>query len=130
MDRIKAELLDHVMSACQLDPWLREHPPEMEWKMYWPALDTPQDHPIVQTLEAAHRAVVDLTPSVGPPEISGWCAVCDATFLSDAGIPSVIYGPGSLLQAHTVDEWLDADELVTATMTLAVAAYRWCAGVG
>ena len=130
VDRIKAELVDRVISACQLDPWLREHPPEIEWKMYWPALDTPQDHPIVQTLEAAHRAVVDLTPSVGPSEISGWCAVCDATFLSDAGIPSVIYGPGSLLQAHMVDEWLDADELVTATMTLAVTAYRWCAGVG
>lgn len=30
------------------------------------------------------------------------------------GIPSFIYGPGELAQAHTVDEWLALDELLAA----------------
>ena len=31
---------------------------------------------------------------------------CDAAVLSAAGIPSVVFGPGDIAQAHTVDEWI------------------------
>lgn len=45
----------------------------------------------------------------------GFRATCDMCFLvHGAKIPSVILGPGSLLQAHTIDEWVSIDELVKA----------------
>jgi acetylornithine deacetylase/succinyl-diaminopimelate desuccinylase-like protein len=31
---------------------------------------------------------------------------CDAAVLSAAGIPSVVFGPGDIAQAHTADEWI------------------------
>ena len=31
--------------------------------------------------------------------------------LSIRGIPSVVFGPGDIGQAHTKDEWIDTDEL-------------------
>jgi acetylornithine deacetylase len=31
---------------------------------------------------------------------------CDASVLSHGGIPSVVFGPGDIAQAHTTDEWV------------------------
>lgn len=36
---------------------------------------------------------------------------CDAAILSAGGIPSVIFGPGDVAQAHTADEWISLSEL-------------------
>jgi len=36
---------------------------------------------------------------------------CDAAVLSAGGIPSVVFGPGDVAQAHTVDEWISLSEL-------------------
>lgn len=41
-------------------------------------------------------------------------ASCEQCFLTEAGIKTVICGPGSLLQAHTVDEYLEIGQLETA----------------
>ncbi len=35
----------------------------------------------------------------------------DAAFLDAAGVPTVVFGPGSVAQAHTADEWIALDEL-------------------
>ena len=36
---------------------------------------------------------------------------CDASVLAAAGIPSVVFGPGDIAQAHTTDEWISLAEL-------------------
>ena len=36
---------------------------------------------------------------------------CDAAILSASGIPSVVFGPGNVAQAHTADEWISLSEL-------------------
>jgi acetylornithine deacetylase/succinyl-diaminopimelate desuccinylase-like protein len=36
---------------------------------------------------------------------------CDASMLSRGGIPSVVFGPGDIAQAHTDDEWISCDSL-------------------
>jgi acetylornithine deacetylase/succinyl-diaminopimelate desuccinylase-like protein len=36
---------------------------------------------------------------------------CDAAVLSRGGIPSVVFGPGDIAQAHTADEWISLDSL-------------------
>ena len=52
--------------------------------------------------------------------------MCDAAFLNPQGIPSIVYGPGSLLVAHAIDEFVEMDELVLATKTFALATMDWC----
>jgi len=39
---------------------------------------------------------------------------CDAAVLAAGGIPSVVFGPGDIAQAHTVDEWISLAELERA----------------
>jgi acetylornithine deacetylase/succinyl-diaminopimelate desuccinylase-like protein len=36
---------------------------------------------------------------------------CDASVLSRGGIPSVVFGPGDIAQAHTPDEWISLTSL-------------------
>jgi len=43
---------------------------------------------------------------------------CDASVLAQAGIPSVVFGPGDIAQAHTADEWIDLRSLEAARARL------------
>ncbi|MGH2830265.1 MAG: M20 family metallopeptidase [Actinomycetota bacterium] len=66
-----------------------------------------EDAEIVQLARAAHQAVRGSAAA-----ISGMTGVTDAhTLQGIAKIPTIILGPGSLAQAHTVDEWVRVDDL-------------------
>ena len=39
---------------------------------------------------------------------------CDASKIAPKNIPTVVFGPGSIRQAHTNDEWIDPKELSEA----------------
>jgi acetylornithine deacetylase/succinyl-diaminopimelate desuccinylase-like protein len=43
---------------------------------------------------------------------------CDASILSRAGIPSVVFGPGDIAQAHTSNEWISVRSLEKARVIL------------
>jgi acetylornithine deacetylase/succinyl-diaminopimelate desuccinylase-like protein len=49
--------------------------------------------------------------SVGQSKPGGVVFFCDAAVLSRGGIPSVVFGPGDIAQAHTADEWISLTEL-------------------
>ena len=49
--------------------------------------------------------------SVGQTQPVGVDFFCDAAVLSAGGIPSVVFGPGDIAQAHTVDEWISLASL-------------------
>ena len=42
----------------------------------------------------------------------------DAAAIAAAGVPSIVFGPGSIDQAHTADEWLALDQLTQASEAL------------
>jgi len=48
---------------------------------------------------------------VGQSKPLGVNFFCDAAVLSAGGIPSVVFGPGDIAQAHTADEWISLAEL-------------------
>ncbi len=49
--------------------------------------------------------------SAGQTRPMGVDFFCDAAVLSEGGIPSVVFGPGDIAQAHTADEWISLDSL-------------------
>jgi acetylornithine deacetylase len=89
-----------------------------------PSFEVPQDHPLVG---AARTATVD----AGGPDlpIAGWTAACDGGYLMrDTGIPTVVLGPGSVVeQAHRPDESIEVAEVVTAARAYALCAMRMLA---
>lgn len=56
--------------------------------------------------------------SIGQKKALGVNYFCDAAVLSQAGIPSVVFGPGNIAQAHTADEWISIRQLERATQML------------
>ena len=51
----------------------------------------------------------------GRSELVGVPFGTDAAAISAAGVPTVVFGPGSIDQAHTADEFIAVDELQLAT---------------
>lgn len=56
--------------------------------------------------------------SVGQAQPAGADYFCDASVLARAKIPSVVFGPGNIAQAHTVDEWISLKSLERGTALL------------
>ena len=56
--------------------------------------------------------------SVGQPRPQGVHYFCDAALLAAGGIPSVVFGPGDIAQAHTADEWISLSQLDRARAML------------
>lgn len=50
-----------------------------------------------------------------PSKLFGEPYATDAAAIAAAGIPTVVFGPGSIAQAHTADEFIEVDALQLAT---------------
>ena len=66
-----------------------------------PALETDPALPLVR----------QFSRSLGQTRPVGVDYFCDAAVLSAGGMPSVVFGPGDIAQAHTADEWISLAEL-------------------
>lgn len=112
-----------VAQAAQTDPWLREHPPRLEWwgGQFEPA-GIPIDHNLVKMVGGAYGDV-----SGKPAAITGMTYGADMRLLVNEGnTPTVLFGPGDVRKAHRPDEYVPVDDLVTVVQTLALAALRFC----
>jgi acetylornithine deacetylase len=69
------------------------------------------------------RLMTEITAVAGPREKQGAWYGTNASRFAAAGVPSLVFGPGSISQAHTVDEWIEIDQLRLA----AEVYYRFCA---
>jgi acetylornithine deacetylase/succinyl-diaminopimelate desuccinylase family protein len=65
-----------------------------------------------QLAERLQRVACDVA---GRSEIAGVPYGTNAATIADAGIPAVVFGPGSIAQAHTADEWIALDQLEQAS---------------
>lgn len=72
------------------------------------ALDTPPEATVAQ-VAAQTLAAMGLNA-----ELCGVPYGSDASKLSRAGIPSIVFGPGSIDQAHAADEFIETDQVLTA----------------
>ncbi|WP_227354889.1 M20 family metallopeptidase [Haladaptatus salinisoli] len=84
------------------------------------AAEIPSDHPLAATVVEAAR------DSDADADAVGFDAATDARFLiRDAGIPTVLFGPGSIEEdAHTVDESVAVDDVVTTARVYESAIRR------
>ena len=120
-DEVKKEIADYIFTASKLDTWLSNHPPKIDWQGVWPAGEISMDHDICKTFSSSHEFVFG-----SALKIDGFPAPVDAPFLDAAGIPTVLFGPGNLDQAHSENEYVEIDQLINSAKTLAVAAMMWC----
>ncbi len=80
-----------------------------------------EDHPATLALEAAARTHDVTTHRAG---LSFWT---DAAVLGEAGIPSLLFGPGGA-GLHSTEEYVVIQEVIACRDVLATLAGAWCAG--
>ncbi|HOM17250.1 MAG TPA: M20/M25/M40 family metallo-hydrolase, partial [Thermoguttaceae bacterium] len=49
----------------------------------------------------------------------------NAGFYTQAGVPTVVFGPGSIQQAHTSDEWIALDQVEQAAQVFYRLVTSW-----
>jgi acetylornithine deacetylase len=104
----REEVYEEIRS--RIEPLVREDP-NFQYRLTEPICLVPPNvvppgHPIVQSLLAAYASVTGK-----PPQPLCFPAGTDAPNL---GFPTVICGPGSIVQAHAVREFVEIDELKKA----------------
>jgi acetylornithine deacetylase len=123
VEDVRRDFEDYIRRVADADPWLRDHPPEIEWSIggvTFPPAELPLDHPLAGAVADAHRAVR------GEPEWRGFEAVSDLAWIAEAGIPGLLYGPGDAVHAHSSAESVEVEELVVAAGVVALALVGWC----
>lgn len=124
-DAARAALAAALREASGADAWLSEHPPKLEWfEGQFESGQTPADSPIVQSIADCHAQMFGHAPVVQGVTYGSDLRL----FTNHGGIPAVLYGPGNVLNAHTVDEFVDLEEVVAATKVLALIVSQWCGG--
>lgn len=92
---------------------------ELEEYEHYPAFEQDLDHPfafrfqeVLQEMQGEAR--IDAAP---------WCA--NAGFFNQAGIPCLVFGPGSIRQAHTAEEYVELSQVERASEILAEFILRF-----
>ncbi len=119
----RQQFADAVAAAAADHPWLADHPPTVEWwgGQFYPGATDPDD-PIIATMAGAAAAVRS-----GAGDLRGMPYGCDLGLtLGLGGIPTVVFGPGDIRDAHAVDESVDIGELRDAAAALACTILRTC----
>lgn len=122
LDAARAEFEAAVAAVGEGDAWLSQHPPRVEWwgGTFLPG-ETPRDDAIVATVTGAVGALGS------EPVVRGMPYGCDLGLtVGVGGIPTVVYGPGDVRDAHRPDESVAVEELVAAARTIALTALRFC----
>lgn len=113
---------EYIERVARQDPLVQERLPEIRWEgLYAESMEIAEDSPLVECLKQAYYLV-----SGNKPTISGHEGACDPWIINNhGGIPTVIFGPGKITQMHAVDEYVEIEDLIAATKTLAVAIFDW-----
>ena len=116
-------MAERIETVARRDPWLSEHPPELQWfgGQFAPA-EVNLDAPICEAVMEAHERVTGEKPTVeGVPYGADM-----RLFIRFGGMPCVMYGAGDARVAHAPDEHVSIKDLLTATSTIACLLANWC----
>ena len=116
----RAAVEERLAAACAGHPFLRAHPVEVTWAggQFAPGR-TPAGAPLRDVVAAAQA---DLTGAA--PRERGVPYGSDLRLYAAEGVPTLHYGPGDVVHAHSYDEHVDLTELTAVTRVLAVATVR------
>ncbi|MHB9022722.1 MAG: M20 family metallopeptidase [Armatimonadota bacterium] len=117
--QVMEEMRQAIMTGG--DDWLREHF-SLDFMYRHDAHVLPVNHPLVTGLQASCKE------SGAAGEVNAMTASCDSWFYNNQlGIPTVVFGPGTLRYAHSNEEQIGMDDIANAADVLIRFIAKWCA---
>lgn len=115
---VERQFRERLQEVVADDVWLRDHPPTFErFSVQFEPSEVSADEPVVGAIQRgmADAGLTDTAPR-------GVTYGADARHYVDAGIPTILFGPGSIDQAHYPDETVAWREVTHATDAVEAAA--------
>jgi acetylornithine deacetylase len=109
-DGVERQFRDHLDVLRAADPALEYDLEALEWL---PAFEESPDGPLARRVGGACEKVLGRAEFKGVP----WTA--NVGIFRQAGIPCLLFGPGSIRQAHTADEYVELDQVARAAAVYA-----------
>jgi acetylornithine deacetylase len=121
LEEVESEYEQRLEEVIADDEWLSAHPPTFERRaIHFEPSELDPDSEIVTTLQGAMS-----THGLAATEPVGRTYSADSRFYNDIGIPSVIFGPGTIDQAHFPNESIEMGDVWTASEIIADACHRY-----
>ena len=85
---------------------------------------TNPDHPFIQLLVDCYDQTTSQKPIIeGVPYAADM-----ALFTNYCKIPAVLFGPGNVRRAHSIDEYVEIDDIMNCIKIIANLIVDWCSG--
>ncbi len=119
-DMVKNEVEKYIHGICLSDPWLVDHPPILNWYLHVMPHHLDLDHELISTAKSATEEIL------GWSKVSGLPSGSDARhLLNSGGIPSIVFGPGDMKKAHSIDESISLNDYIDGIKVLALTIMDW-----
>jgi acetylornithine deacetylase len=121
-EAVLKQFKETMKKVADSDPWMKDHPPEIEQAMFVKAGGIDVHHPIIQTLKTSYKRVTKTEPAV-----TGKTSGNEQRLLVHAAnTPTILFGVMGG-EAHSPNEYLGPIEsLFIVTKTLALTILGWC----
>lgn len=121
---VQRELEAALRQASEADPWLRQHPAQLDWLQGISGVEVSEESPIYQTVAAAIHDVTGITSKTQ----SLHAASEIRTPILFSGIPTLGFGPlsGGNTQSGGTDEWVSVDDFINMVEVVAKVIVAWC----
>ncbi|UXR77797.1 MULTISPECIES: acetylornithine deacetylase [unclassified Staphylococcus] len=128
-ETITQEIEDYLNRVASSDLWLQHHPLQYRWGgtsmiedqgEIFPSFTLPEKHPGFELLQEAHQTVHQQ-----PLQTTMSTTVTDGGWTAHFGIPTILYGPGELNEAHGTNEKINQLDLEQFTEVLYQFLTKW-----
>lgn len=121
-DQVVDEYTNAIKLCCAGDEWLKDHMPKISIYQSGGSFEMDLEHEFVGVFKSAYKSAMNREVKVvGSP------AGCDSrTWRNIAKCPTLQYGPGSLEQCHTVNEYVTVEQYLNAILVYANLILEWC----
>ena len=123
LEVVRQEVADAILDGT--GSWVRDHHRVSFDRLHNEAYQIPSEHPLV-------NAMVSSCEAAGlSSKVHGMSASCDARlYYHRGGMPVIVFGPGSLRDAHSEQEKVGIVDLVKAAQSLFCMTYHWGGWIG
>ena len=114
---------NHLKKVANSDVWLKENPPILEWfEGQFESGQTNLNHSIIRALKHAYKNVNNNSAI-----LEGVTYGSDLRlFTNHADIPAVLFGPGDVRLAHSANEYIEIEEVLTCVKIITNLIIKWC----
>ena len=114
---------NHLKKVANSDVWLKENPPILEWfEGQFESGQTNVNHSIIRALKHAYKNVKNNSAI-----LEGVTYGSDLRlFTNHADIPAVLFGPGDVRLAHSANEYIEIEEVLTCVKIITNLIIKWC----